>query len=410
MGKAIFFNIPAHGHTNPTLALVEELINQGEEVLYYSFPHLKEKIEETGAIYMPYSIDRLEDTNYTEEQLKYFPIVFRVCIESTEKMLEFLLNEIDREEPDYIIHDSLATWGKYVGQIKNIPTICSTTTFPFHESFLNIPKELLNLVFQFARGDLKHLVKALSIQNNLCKKYNMKKPPLLDALSSKEKLNIVYTAAEFTPNCHVFDHTYRFVGPSISERIEEEKVTLPISKKPIVYISLGSIFGDNKDFYEDCFQAFKDIEATFIMSLGKKKKETDFSYIPENFILYDYVNQIDLLQKVDIFVTHGGMNSVQEGLYFKVPLILYPQQQEQEMISQQVERLGCGIHLKECNTEKLKQSLLKILNNKEYKQKCSEFGTLLQEKGGYKRAVSEIMRFYKENSSIGEPVKVKRDA
>lgn len=410
MGKAIFFNIPAHGHTNPTLALVEELINQGEEVLYYSFPHLKEKIEETGASYMPYSIDRLEDTNYTEEQLKYFPIVFRVCIESTEKMLEFLLNEIDREEPDYIIHDSLATWGKYVGQIKNIPTICSTTTFPFHESFLNIPKELLNLVFQFARGDLKHLVKALSIQNNLCKKYNMKKPPLLDALSSKEKLNIVYTAAEFTPNCHVFDHTYRFVGPSISERIEEEKVTLPISKKPIVYISLGSIFGDNKDFYEDCFQAFKDIEATFIMSLGKKKKETDFSYIPENFILYDYVNQIDLLQKVDIFVTHGGMNSVQEGLYFKVPLILYPQQQEQEMISQQVERLGCGIHLKECNTEKLKQSLLKILNNKEYKQKCSEFGTLLQEKGGYKRAVSEIMRFYKENSSIGEPVKVKRDA
>lgn len=348
MGKAIFFNIPAHGHTNPTLALVKELIDQGEEVLYYSFPDLKEKIEETGATYMPYSIERLEDTNYTEEQLKYFPIVFRVCIESTATMLEFLLNEVDREKPDYIIHDSLATWGKYVGQIKQIPTICSTTTFPFHESFLNMPKEFFNLILQFARGDLKHLVKALSIQHRLCKKYNMKKPPLLDALASKEKLNVVYTAAEFTPNGEVFDETYCFVGPSISDRGEGEKVTLPISEKPVVYISLGSIFGDNKKFYEDCFHAFKDIEATFVLSLGNKMKETDFSFVPENFVLYDFVNQIDLLQKVDIFVTHGGMNSAQEGLYFKVPLILYPQQQEQEMIAQQVERLGCGIHLKEC--------------------------------------------------------------
>ncbi|PAD66656.1 hypothetical protein CHH83_22935 [Bacillus sp. 7586-K] len=382
LGKAIFFNIPAHGHTNPTLALVKELIDQGEEVLYYSFPDLKEKIEETGATYMPYSIERLEDTNYTEEQLKYFPIVFRVCIESTATMLEFLLNEVDREKPDYIIHDSLATWGKYVGQIKQIPTICSTTTFPFHESFLNMPKEFFNLILQFARGDLKHLVKALSIQHRLCKKYNMKKPPLLDALASKEKLNVVYTAAEFTPNGEVFDETYCFVGPSISDRGEGEKVTLPISEKPVVYISLGSIFGDNKKFYEDCFHAFKDIEATFVLSLGNKMKETDFSFVPENFILYDFVNQIDLLQKVDIFVTHGGMNSAQEGLYFKVPLILYPQQQEQEMIAQQVERLGCGIHLKECNSDTLKQSLLKLLNNEEYKQRSEEFGTLLQEKGG----------------------------
>jgi len=395
LGKAIFFNIPAHGHTNPTLALVKELIDQGEEVLYYSFPDLKEKIEETGATYMPYSIERLEDTNYTEEQLKYFPIVFRVCIESTATMLEFLLNEVDREKPDYIIHDSLATWGKYVGQIKQIPTICSTTTFPFHESFLNMPKEFFNLILQFARGDLKHLVKALSIQHRLCKKYNMKRPPLLDALASKEKLNIVYTAAEFTPNGDVFDETYCFVGPSISDRGEGEKVTLPISEKSFVYISLGSIFGDNKKFYEDCFHAFKDIEATFVLSLGNKMKETDFSFVPENFILYDFVNQIDLLQKVDIFVTHGGMNSAQEGLYFKVPLILYPQQQEQEMIAQQVERLGCGIHLKECNADTLKQSLLKLLNNEEYKQRSEEFGTLLQEKGGYKRAAVEIMRFYK---------------
>lgn len=261
-----------------------------------------------------------------------------------------------------------------------------------------MPKEFVQLLFQAARGDVKHLVKALFIQQQLCKKYSIKKPPLLDALSSKENLNILYTAEEFTPNEHVFDETYCFVGPSISERAEGEIVKLPDSCQPVVYISLGSIFGDNKPFYEDCFQAFKDLDATFILSLGKKMNESDFAYIPENFVLYQYVNQIDILQKSDIFVTHSGMNSVQERLFFEVPLILYPQQQEKEMIAKQVERLGCGILLKECHSESLKSSLLKLLNYQNYKQNCEKFGALLQAKGGYKRAASEIMKYAKQSS------------
>ena len=35
MAKYVFFNFPADGHVNPTLAIVEELIARGEEVVYY---------------------------------------------------------------------------------------------------------------------------------------------------------------------------------------------------------------------------------------------------------------------------------------------------------------------------------------------------------------------------------------
>ena len=38
MSKIVFFCIPAHGHTNPTLGVVRELIARGHEVLYYSYP------------------------------------------------------------------------------------------------------------------------------------------------------------------------------------------------------------------------------------------------------------------------------------------------------------------------------------------------------------------------------------
>ena len=36
MARIVFFCIPAHGHTNPTLGVVRELTVRGHEVLYYS--------------------------------------------------------------------------------------------------------------------------------------------------------------------------------------------------------------------------------------------------------------------------------------------------------------------------------------------------------------------------------------
>ena len=59
MSKIAFFCIPAHGHTNPTLGVVKELVNRGNEVWYYSYDTMKEKIESTGAKYIscdPYDI------------------------------------------------------------------------------------------------------------------------------------------------------------------------------------------------------------------------------------------------------------------------------------------------------------------------------------------------------------------
>ena len=49
MSKIVFFSLPAHGHTNPTIEVVRELVNKGNEVIYYSFKEFKQKIEATGA-------------------------------------------------------------------------------------------------------------------------------------------------------------------------------------------------------------------------------------------------------------------------------------------------------------------------------------------------------------------------
>ena len=49
MSRIVFFNIPAYGHTNPTIEVVKELVRRGNVVRYYSFNSFREKIESAGA-------------------------------------------------------------------------------------------------------------------------------------------------------------------------------------------------------------------------------------------------------------------------------------------------------------------------------------------------------------------------
>lgn len=52
MSNIMFFCIPAHGHTNPTIKVVEELVKRGHRVRYFSFEEFREKIERAGAEYI----------------------------------------------------------------------------------------------------------------------------------------------------------------------------------------------------------------------------------------------------------------------------------------------------------------------------------------------------------------------
>ena len=71
MKKVAVFCIPAHGHTNPMLAVVKELVSRGDEVRFYSFSEFREKIERTGAAFI--GCDRFlpELSTKEEENLDY---------------------------------------------------------------------------------------------------------------------------------------------------------------------------------------------------------------------------------------------------------------------------------------------------------------------------------------------------
>lgn len=78
-----------------------------------------------------------------------------------------------------------------------------------------------------------------------------------------------------------------------------------------------------------------------MQELEREKPDT----APANFIMQPHVPQLELLPKVDLFITHGDINSIQEGLYFGVPLIVVPQQMEQMINGRLVARHSAGVVL-----------------------------------------------------------------
>jgi UDP:flavonoid glycosyltransferase YjiC (YdhE family) len=71
MANALFLSLPLHGHTNPSLPLVRQLVTRGDEIDYYSSEPFADSIERTGARYHAYSNAFLADMRQLPDRMDH---------------------------------------------------------------------------------------------------------------------------------------------------------------------------------------------------------------------------------------------------------------------------------------------------------------------------------------------------
>ena len=89
-----------------------------------------------------------------------------------------------------------------------------------------------------------------------------------------------------------------------------------------------------------------------------------------------------VLSIADAFITHCGMNSASEGLYFQVPLVLFPQTAEQGAVAKRTEELGAGVMLESISEEDILDALKKVLMDPEYKENAVRISDSFHACGG----------------------------
>jgi UDP:flavonoid glycosyltransferase YjiC (YdhE family) len=110
------------------------------------------------------------------------------------------------------------------------------------------------------------------------------------------------------------------------------------------------------------------------------------------------VDQISVLEVADAFITHCGMNSTSEGLYYVIPLILFPQTTEQKGVATRVMELGAGELLESVKTpENIKNIVLKVLKDNTLKENAKKISDSFKACGNAKEAVKFIENKIQKN-------------
>lgn len=129
------------------------------------------------------------------------------------------------------------------------------------------------------------------------------------------------------------------------------------------------------------------------MSFGKQTDMAELGDIPANVHVYPWVPQLKVLQQASLFISHGGMNSINESLLFNVPLLMVPQQIEQAYSARRIQQLGAGRCLRpgRVTPSRLHDLSAAMLADPSYRHQATMLGESVRA-GGHQRAAQLILQ------------------
>lgn len=239
---------------------------------------------------------------------------------------------------------------------------------------------------------------------DIAKGISMKTDNWLDEIIyNPPELNLVYTLRQYQPYEEEFpENQYLFLGPSIYKR-KEENFDFVKGVNPVIYISLGTVIKGAVSFFQNCIEAFRDENMDVIISVGKKFKISKLRNIPANIHIYSSVPQLQVLQMADVFVTHGGMNSVSEALVCGTPMVVIPYVSDQPVNARCIEKLGVGKKLEYANIDKnnLKEAVLAVLTDKNMVHNVAKVQESIRQAPGNEGGARAIVDYWnKKNCNI----------
>ena len=91
MSRIVFINIPAYGHINPTLGLVDELVKNNYEVLYFSTDEFRKSIEAAGGTFK--SLGNIVTLPSMKKEGEEAFVMLNLILDSLEYLVDKILYE-----------------------------------------------------------------------------------------------------------------------------------------------------------------------------------------------------------------------------------------------------------------------------------------------------------------------------
>ena len=342
-----------HGHFTGSVEIVKQLVSMGYNVTCYVLDSFAERLSNVGAKLEILKLDLSDfETKYPEApKIAINPYRFQKAYDAI-----FTLFSKEKTKYDYLLIDSFFEYSE-MNKIFKFPM---SNIITIYTAFCLTDQKVIDY-----GKKIEFMLKPVSMKYNI----DLHDYIRFHYTNQNENPKLILTSQLFHLRGETVGKPFHFIGPSIENRAIDPNFNFKKdSNKKLIFISLGTLHNQNKNFYLLCIESFKNSEKyQVIMSIGSYNNIELLGEIPSNFSVFHYVPQHQVLKMADFFITHGGLNSTQEALLNLMPLIVLPQKFDQFDNAKRVEELGAGIALNnsKLTVEVLQNSINEIDCNRE---------------------------------------------
>ncbi|MGC9380606.1 glycosyltransferase [Streptomyces sp. MH13] len=382
------FSIAAHGHVNPSLEVIRELVARGHRVTYAIPPLMSEKVAEVGA--EPKLWNSTLPGPDADPEAWGTTLLDNVepFLNDAIQALPQLVEAYEGDEPDLILHDIAAYPARVLGHRWNVPVISLSPCMVAWEGYeQEVGEPMWEEPLKTERGQAYYARFQAWLEEN-----GITQHP--DPFAGRPARSLVLIPKALQPNAgRVDETTYTFVGACQGDRSAEGEWQRPDGAEKVVLVSLGSSFTKQPAFYRECVKAFGELPGWHtVLQVGKHVDAAELGDVPDTVEVRSWVPQLAILKEADLFVTHAGAGGSQEGLATATPMIAVPQAVDQFGNADMLQGLGVARHLptEEATAEALRTAALALVDDPEVAGRLKELQAQMAEEGGTRRAADLI--------------------
>ena len=393
---------PISGHLDPLAAVGRNLVRRGHRVTVFHIADLESKVRSHGLEFAPLGGDRFPPGTLSASVAKLAALhgpaslkfAVRCACDISEAILETGPAAFESAGVNAVIVDQNEPAGASVAEYLGLPFLSACTSLPLNrEPFIPPPfvgwayrpdwfGRLRNrLGFVFSDRFIAPLQKTLNRHRAHWKLPLLEKPD--DSFSPYAQIAQMPRSFDF-PRRSLPD-AFHYLGPWFDDH--SSRIPFPFEKldgRPIIYGSIGTLQQAESDKFRIMAESCAELDAQLVLSLGQPdQKQT--RELPGNPIVVNYAPQIEILRRAAVTITHAGLNTSQQSLYFGVPMVAIPLTHDQPAIAARLARTGAGIVIRprSLSIERLRAALQRLLRqDNPYRQTALEIKRESRASGG----------------------------
>lgn len=388
--RTLFTVQPAIGHLHPLIPVAQALERAGHDVAFCSSASFRPEVEAFGFEYFDAGLDWVASDRSTWTPFPPMPappdpafpafVVTVFADVTTRAMVPDVLAIADEWRPDLIVREVME-WGGYLAaELLGIP---HASVGGNAYSGIDSPK------VSYFPGNRRFAAEPLARHRA---ELGLPSDPGVE--TPFRHLHMCFMPKRWDrpgtpapPNTQYLRHT------NVERPGQADPVWLDeLPERPIVYAALGTIAHAMPGIFEAILDGLRDEGVNLVLAVGQEPSA--FGAQPPNVWIERHVPQTRLLPHCDVFISHGGFNSVKEALSSGIPLVVLPIMSDEPYSAERCAALGVGrvVGGGSRTPEAIREAVLSVLSDPGYRRRAAAFQQEMLALPGARRIVELLTR------------------